>query len=68
MSAMQKTSPNGNGKVRVNLVIVGPLNELLLRVMETERRKGRRLNRHKLFKASLIEYAKRRCIPIPRGL
>ncbi len=68
MPAMQENTANGNGHVRINLNIPEKLNDLLLRVMATEQLKGRRLNRHKLFKETLIDYARRRRIPIPKGL
>ena len=58
-----------NTHVRVQFVIPVELNRLLSRLIAAEQMKrDSRVTRHTIFKEALIEAARRRRIPIPRGL
>mgnify|MGYP001619674582 CR=1 FL=1 len=58
-----------NGHVRVQFVIPVELNRLIFRLLVAEQMKREsRVTRHTIFKEALIEAARRRRIPIPKGL
>jgi len=66
---MQMTPERGNGHVRLQFVIPKQLNRLLSRLVAAEQAKrDGRVTRHTIFKAALIDRARSRRIPIPKGL
>lgn len=69
MPAMPETTERSNGHVRLQFVIPEQLNRLLSRLIAAEQAKqDGRVTRHTIFKAALINHARQRRIPIPKGL